>query len=137
MDELELAPIDAGSDMSQLLPFLRIQPHPHHPTSGPPITGLRRSVRIRAQREDDQHKALPFVFPHHRTQRERKKTETIGMLAALAQEEEPNHYRDAVLLSSKAPAWMEACTKEYDSLIKTGTWNLVLLPPDRSVIQSR
>ena len=45
------------------------------------------------------------------------------MLAALDQGEEPNHYRDAVLLSNEAPEWMAACTKEYDSLIKTGTWD--------------
>jgi hypothetical protein len=137
MDELQLVPTDAGSDMPPLPPFLRDQPHSHPTSSGPPTTGLRRSVRLRTQREDDHHNALPFASPHQRTQKERKKTETIGMLAALEQGEEPNHYRDAVLLSSEAPEWMEACTKEYDSLIKTGTWNLVLLPPDRSVIQSR
>ena len=65
-DELEPAPIDAGSETSQLPPFLRDQPYPHHTSSGPPTTGLCRSVRIRTQREDDQHKALLFVSPHHR-----------------------------------------------------------------------
>ena len=48
------------------------------------------------------------------------------MLAALDKGEEPNHYRDAILLSSEAPEWMEACTKEYDSLIKTGTLSYCL-----------
>jgi hypothetical protein len=52
------------------------------------------------------------------------------MLAALDQGEEPNHYRDAVFLSRETPEWIAACTKEYGTLIKTGTWNLVLLPLD-------
>ena len=77
MDEIEPTPIDAGLDTSQLQPFLRDHPHPHHTSSGPLTTGLRRTVRIRTQREDHQQKALPFVSPHHRPQRERKKTETI------------------------------------------------------------
>ena len=59
------------------------------------------------------------------------------MLAALEEGEEPNHYRDAILLSDEAPKWMVACKKEYDSLIKAGTWKLVLLPPNRSLIESR
>ena len=130
MDELEPASIDAVSDTSQPPPFLRDQPHQYHTLSLPPITGLCRSVRIRTQRRDDQHKALPLVSPYHRPQRERKKTETIGMLAALDQGEEPNHYRDAVFLSRETPEWIAACTKEYGTLIKTGTWNLVLLPLD-------
>ncbi len=49
---------------------------------------------------------------------------------------EPQSYREA-LASPQADKWMAAFQKEYDSLIKNETWDLVPLPPDCTVINCR
>ena len=41
------------------------------------------------------------------------------------------------MASKQAPEWMIATKKEFDSLIKNSSWVLVLLPPNRSLIESR
>ena len=146
--DVQLMETNTGSGEPQQTPqqppieqpsFLR-GPHYQHPDSpAPPTSGLRRSVRLRTQREEDQHANAPPlpISPTRRSEREKKRKEITSMLAALEEGEEPNHYRDAILLSDEAPKWMVACKKEYDSLIKAGTWKLVLLPPNRSLIESR
>ena len=58
------------------------------------------------------------------------------MLAALDQDEEPNHYRDAIV-ARDAGNWKIAIDKEYNSLIENNTWELFTLPPGTSVIKSR
>ena len=58
------------------------------------------------------------------------------MLAALDQDDEPNHYRDAIV-AHDAPDWKIATRKEYDSLIENDTWELITPPPGHPIIESR
>jgi hypothetical protein len=46
---------------------------------------------------------------------------------------EPKSYRTA-LDSAQAPQWHAAMQHEYSSLIDSGTWELVDLPPGRMVV---
>ncbi len=59
----------------------------------------------------------PPVFLPRRFQRQGRKKEIVSMLAALDQDEEPNHYRDAIV-ARDAGNWKIAIDKEYNSLIE-------------------
>ena len=110
-------------------------PHYQHHDSPPPPTDVprRTSVRIRERRAKDS--AYPAL--NQQTERQRKRKEYMAMSAALSGGEiEPNQYKDA-MASEQAPEWMIATQKEFDSLIKNSSWALVLLPPNRSLIESR
>ena len=54
----------------------------------------------------------------------------------LIQEEEPDQYQDA-MTSDNATEWKAATQREYDSLMKNHTWDLVSLPTNRSLIRAR
>ena len=58
------------------------------------------------------------------------------MLVALDQDEELNHYRDAIV-AQDADDWKLSIDKEYNSLIENNTWELITPPPGHSVIKSR
>jgi hypothetical protein len=55
------------------------------------------------------------------------------MLAAFDQDDEPNHYRDAIV-AHDADDWKIATYKEYDSLIENDTWELITPPPGHPII---
>jgi hypothetical protein len=54
----------------------------------------------------------------------------------LIQEEEPDQYQDA-MTSDNATEWKAATQREYDSLMKNHTWDLVSLPTNRSLIRAQ
>lgn len=88
-------------------------PHPSVSHSTPPAATPRRSVRLSRQK----------VF--------------MCMSASTSLEEvEPNHFQDA-MASEQASNWKTAINSEYASLMKNRTWELVHLPPNRSLIKSR
>jgi hypothetical protein len=47
---------------------------------------------------------------------------------------EPKSYRAAALDNAQGPQWQAAMQQEYSSLIGNGTWELVVFPPDRVVV---
>jgi hypothetical protein len=65
-----------------------------------------------------------------------RKKEIVSMLAVPDQDEDPNHYRDAIV-AEDADDWKIAIDKEYNSLIENKTWELITPPPGQSVIKSR
>ena len=98
-----------------------------------PDTEPRRSARIQA-REKETVEALTTSTSTH--SREPKQQAFAAALAHATHQIEPDQFRD-VEFSDDAPRWMVAMQKEYDSLLQNDTWDLVPLPPDRSLIKAR
>lgn len=107
------------------------EPISHHMDTNPVI---QKSVPIPAPTGEDAVNILPPMPPPRRSTRERKQKKFVSMVAHHG--DTPDHYRD-VEFSTNASDWMAATQKEYDALIKNGTWQLVKLPPNRSLIKSR
>ena len=106
--------------------------NPGSPT--PPSRVLpRTSARIQERKAlDSEHPVL-----HRQSDCSKKGEEHMAMSGSFLSEElEPNQYRDA-MASIQAPEWTIAAKKEFDSLMKHGSWVLVPLPPNRSLIDIR
>ena len=141
VDDINMQPenVDGHSRSGQeQIPHLIIDPpNRRHPGSPPPPGRVRvlprTSARIRERRAlDSAHPAL-----HSPSDYLQVASEYMAMSGSLLSEElEPNHYKDA-MASKQAPEWTIATKQEFDSLMKNGSWILVPLPPNRSLIDSR
>jgi hypothetical protein len=99
-----------GLTQSQKTPYSSPESPAPAPSEDPaPATTLRRSSRVTT---------LPF---HLRD---------FHCYTALATLHEPHSYREA----SSNPLWQAAMTEELDALSRTRTWDLVDLPPEKSVV---
>ncbi len=98
--------------------------------------GVSRSVRNRTQEEEEELGIVPTTKAPRRSKRERKPKRIVSMRANSTTEYEPDHYQDA-MASEKGAEWAAAAKEEYSSLIKNNTWDLVLLPKNRSLIRCR
>lgn len=63
-------------------------------------------------------------------------TKFVGLLAAVADSNEPTTVREAIH-SPEAAKWSAAMIEEYNALIENGTWELTELPPNRKAIDSK
>ena len=59
-----------------------------------------------------------------------------ALAVSLDATEDPKSHREA-MASDRATDWLGAMNREYDSLIKNGTWDLVPRPPNVNIIGSR
>uniref|UniRef100_A0A2N9HHI0 Reverse transcriptase Ty1/copia-type domain-containing protein n=1 Tax=Fagus sylvatica TaxID=28930 RepID=A0A2N9HHI0_FAGSY len=90
--------------------ILRLNPQAPAPSEDPaPATTLRRSSRV-------------TTLPSH--------LRDFHCYTALATLHEPHSYREA----SSNPLWQAAMAEELDALSRTRTWDLVDLPPEKSVV---
>jgi hypothetical protein len=128
-------------DLDRLPPQLPYQnAQPTTPTTPP--AKKRRSVRIRTIEEESQAIGSSPLPTLRRSSRTPQPKHIISMHAALTVdialtlEEEPDQYQDA-MTCNKASEWKAATRREYDSLIKNHTWDLVPLPTNRSLIRAR
>ena len=104
----------------------------------------RRSVRLRNADEETRLIDAPPIPAPRRSDRTPKPKRILSMHASFSSdavtplqlEEDPDQYQDA-MASCKAPQWKAATEREYDSLIKNNTWELVTLPTNRSLIRAR
>ena len=110
--------------------------------SAPSPAKKRRSVRIRTTEEESQAIDSPPLPTPRRSSRVPQPKHIVSMRASLAadtvliHEEEPDQYQDA-MTSDHATEWKAATQREYDSLMKNHTWDLVSLPTKRSLIRAR
>lgn len=82
------------------------------------------------------HSTLPAATPRRSVRLSRQKAFMCMSASTSLGEVEPNHFQDA-MVSEQASNWKTAINSEYASLMKNRTWDLVHLPPNRSLIKSR
>jgi hypothetical protein len=92
------------------------------------------TLKGKAKNDIFEHPHVPDLItgPHHT---HAGTAPTVVALMSTRECVEPKSYR-AALNSAQAPQWQAAMQQEYSSLIDKGTWELVDLPPGRTVVNN-
>ncbi|KAI3412713.1 uncharacterized protein J3R85_017059 [Psidium guajava] len=108
------------------------QPSPssHVPSTAPPAPpALDDSAPLELRRNPSRDRRLPARYVAATSY----STEFGSFLAAVHTIQEPTSYREAI----QHAEWRQAMSEELSALQSTGIWELVPLPPDRSLVSCR